>query len=358
MITTDSYLPEGFYPSPAPSFTHQKLPFVPQSPDMGHSDSTYDTEEDCHQMFFLDHQPQMFMSTTSISDAPLYSTAMSYPSYEQDTWSQYSQIPSPVSMYPYSSEASMGGYESYMAQVPSNIVPPMPQGVSSSSFNFNEPMTRHNLLTGFTNSNIRQSSPMDHSTASMSELSSRSPSPNFQKSTMRHTRRESVLSNRSSSSSLHAFGIPIHTQDSSNVQAWRCAFPNCTSRAVFTRGCDLRKHYNRHSKHLFCRVDGCPQSEAACVAIAQRQAIQSGADISLANLAISGGFSSKKDRARHEAKHNPGIKCEWTGPNGEECERLFSRMDNMKDHVRRIHNKGLPQSTTQNMKSRRKTTGS
>ncbi|KAL1846192.1 hypothetical protein Plec18170_009308 [Paecilomyces lecythidis] len=90
---------------------------------------------------------------------------------------------------------------------------------------------------------------------------------------------------------------------------WRCAYPGCTSRAVFTRGCDLRKHFNRHSKHLFCRYEGCPQ-------------------------ATEGGFSSNKDRTRHEAKHNPGILCEWDG-----CSRVFSRVDNMKDHVRRIHKK-------------------
>ena len=80
---------------------------------------------------------------------------------------------------------------------------------------------------------------------------------------------------------------------------WSCAFAGCTSRATFTRGCDLRKHYKRHTKSLFCRHEGCPQSRE-------------------------GGFSSKKDRARHEAKHNPGILCEWTG-----CERVFSRVDNM-----------------------------
>ncbi|KAL1587099.1 hypothetical protein WHR41_04383 [Cladosporium halotolerans] len=88
---------------------------------------------------------------------------------------------------------------------------------------------------------------------------------------------------------------------------WACAWPGCTSRSRFTRACDLRKHYKRHSKTLFCRQEGCPQ-------------------------ATEGGFSSKKDRARHEAKHNPMITCEWDG-----CGRLFSRVDNMKDHVRRVH---------------------
>ncbi|CAK1359404.1 uncharacterized protein RHO25_002793 [Cercospora beticola] len=89
--------------------------------------------------------------------------------------------------------------------------------------------------------------------------------------------------------------------------SWSCAYPGCTSKSTFHRGCDLRKHYKRHTKSLYCRHEGCPQ-------------------------ATEGGFSSKKDRARHEAKHNPTIVCEWDG-----CERLFSRQDNMKDHVRRVH---------------------
>jgi hypothetical protein len=80
---------------------------------------------------------------------------------------------------------------------------------------------------------------------------------------------------------------------------WSCAYPGCTSRAVFTRGCDLRKHHKRHTKSFFCRYPGCSQ-------------------------ATGGGFSSKKDLARHEAKHNPGVVCEWSG-----CDRVFSRVDNM-----------------------------
>ncbi|PLB45150.1 hypothetical protein P170DRAFT_273803 [Aspergillus steynii IBT 23096] len=104
-----------------------------------------------------------------------------------------------------------------------------------------------------------------------------------------------------SSRDLSEYGIP--NADGS----WRCAYPGCTSQTTFRRGCDLRKHYNRHRKHLFCRYPECAQS-------------------------TSGGFSSKKDRDRHEAKHNPGVPCEW--PN---CRRMFSRVDNMKDHVRRVH---------------------
>lgn len=99
---------------------------------------------------------------------------------------------------------------------------------------------------------------------------------------------------------LHNYG----TLNNDN-RTWRCAYPGCNSKAMFVRPCDLRKHFNRHSKSFFCRHEECPQS-------------------------MGGGFSSKKDRTRHEAKHNPGVKCEWEG-----CERIFSRVDNMRDHLRR-----------------------
>jgi len=81
--------------------------------------------------------------------------------------------------------------------------------------------------------------------------------------------------------------------------SWKCAYQGCTSKSVFHRGCDLRKHFKRHTKTLFCRHPGCSQATV-------------------------GGFSSKKDRARHEASHNPTIVCEWEG-----CTKLFSRVDNM-----------------------------
>ena len=85
-------------------------------------------------------------------------------------------------------------------------------------------------------------------------------------------------------------------------ETWRCAYPRCTSKAAFYRACDLRKHFNRHKKILFCRHSDCPQSKEDGL----------------------GGFSSKKDLARHEASHDPRIACEWLG-----CPRVFSRMDNM-----------------------------
>lgn len=139
------------------------------------------------------------------------------------------------------------------------------------------------------------------SSAPAVSIESTSPAPSDFESFSSRPHPPSPLSNPGD---LRRYGIP--TGDG----AWRCAHPGCTSQAVFRRGCDLRKHFNRHRKHLFCRHKGCPQS---------RQ----------------GGFSSKKDRARHEAKHNPGIVCEWDG-----CGRVFSRVDNMKDHMRRIHRRG------------------
>jgi hypothetical protein len=139
----------------------------------------------------------------------------------------------------------------------------------------------------------------------------------------------------SNSPSLLSYGIPV-SQGDITLPTWRCAYPGCTSRALFTRGCDLRKHFNRHSKHLFCRVEGCPQSAAAsALASALTYSERRRSSCYLGG----GGFSSKKDRARHEAKHNPDIRCGWRGPEGEDCGRVFSRMDNMKDHVRRIHGK-------------------
>lgn len=343
MLHSDSYLPEVFYPSPAPSFSHQRPAFTPQSPDMGHSDSTYDTEEETQQnYFFHSSNTQLFANTAALQTSGLYAATMPYASYEQSGWVHYNDYPATVSMFQYPNEESPSVYPVYMSPAPSTIIPPVPQGVTSASFDFNGPISKSqdssNFLRSFSNSSIRHHSLEEPSTNSISGMSSRSSSPGLSSSAptgseLRRSRRASLVPHRSSSSSLHAYGIPIRSPESTSVQAWRCAFPNCTSRAVFTRGCDLRKHYNRHSKHLFCRIEGCPQSEAACVAVAQQQAIQAGADASDSSmLAVSGGFSSKKDRARHEAKHAPSIKCEV-----ENCGRVFSRMDNMKDHCRRIH---------------------
>ncbi len=143
--------------------------------------------------------------------------------------------------------------------------------------------------------------------------------------------RQSLESDTTSTKSpLSACGIPLTISNtSSDKLGWKCAYSECTSKVTFTRFCDLRKHYNKHFKHLFCRMDGCPQSQA--VAVAQTT-----------NHRSSGCFSSRKDRERHEAKHNPCIKCEWKG---EKCGRLFSRRDNMRDHLRRVHRKHAQKST-------------
>jgi hypothetical protein len=121
---------------------------------------------------------------------------------------------------------------------------------------------------------------------------------------------ESNFSRSSSpgTSDLSAYGYLNHQG------TWSCAYPGCTSRAVFTRGCDLRKHHKRHTKSFFCRYPGCSQ-------------------------ATGGGFSSKKDLARHEAKHNPGVVCEWDG-----CDRIFSRVDNMVSNlltISRVYNSNV-----------------
>ena len=176
-----------------------------------------------------------------------------------------------------------------------------------------------------------------YSHSSVSSLS-RSSSPALTNSSIAPTLSNSSLS--SGSNSLHSYGIPVHSSLPSAPQSWRCAYPGCTSRALFTRGCDLRKHFNRHSKHLYCRIEGCPQSEVSARRLSIDARGRSG------SVSGGGGFSSKKDRARHEAKHNPGIRCEWRGENDEECERVFSRVDNMKDHVRRIHRKGQAAAAT------------
>ncbi|EME44982.1 hypothetical protein DOTSEDRAFT_128368, partial [Dothistroma septosporum NZE10] len=93
---------------------------------------------------------------------------------------------------------------------------------------------------------------------------------------------------------------------------WSCSYPGCRCGHKFARKCDLRKHAKRHTSVFYCRRPDCPRS-------AQR------------------GFASKKDRERHEAKHNPSVTCQWRG-----CTRMFSRQDNMRDHMRRVHSRDTP----------------
>lgn len=96
-----------------------------------------------------------------------------------------------------------------------------------------------------------------------------------------------------------------------------CTFPGCSSKVLFTRRCDLTKHYKQHLRQFFCRVEGCRMSEAASKSTSgDKRPV---------------GFSTKKDRIRHEKMHNPSIICEH-------CRKVFSREDNLRDHVHRLHN--------------------
>ncbi|KAK5451589.1 hypothetical protein LTS15_007849 [Exophiala xenobiotica] len=296
--------------------------------------------------------PSMGFGHTSTSGAG----TNSYNIYEQSSWYGFPNYSQPTHMMPYEPNHSTS-YDAFTSTHPSmaNIIPPTPQDIQPAPFDFN---AAPSLAS---NGHLVASPSFSHvshrSRSSISSLSrSCSPIPHLSKSLSGDMDSTGMLRpnlrshSTSSTSSLHLYGIPVaeaatpsmmptgistssasagSPTGSGSTHAWRCAYPGCTSRATFTRGCDLRKHYNRHSKHLFCRVDGCPQSEGAAASRAKS-----------ADQPLAGGFSSKKDRARHEAKHSPSIKCEWRSPDGEECPRVFSRMDNMKDHVRRIHSKG------------------
>jgi hypothetical protein len=122
------------------------------------------------------------------------------------------------------------------------------------------------------------------------------------------------------------------------LQARRCPYPGCMSRASFTRTCDLRKHYRRHLQRFYCRVAGCPRSAPGTASgepdiLSQPARAEGNPRMVMTDTRrLHSWFASHKDRARHEAKHSPHIRCAWEG-----CGRVFSRLDNMKDHVRRIH---------------------
>nr|AXP33365.1 transcription factor [Fusarium graminearum] len=99
----------------------------------------------------------------------------------------------------------------------------------------------------------------------------------------------------------------------------KCPFPSCKSATVFESGRDFRRHYRQHFKRFFCRYSECPQSAQDLQEIGTK------------------GFATRKDRARHESKHKPTVRCPWQDKEGQQCLRVFSRVDNMRDHYRRIH---------------------
>jgi hypothetical protein len=308
-----------------------ELPYFPPPDGMNFQNDKEEMEQ-----FFLPTASNEGYYPVSSSMAPhqmFYSSAESYSNYGQQQWqgipmfgqhavsSSVEEVrPSAFSTYDMPAYGSGGSF-----------IPPTPQ----SPFPFQATPLLLQQQGYLSPQGLQPNARPIHYNHSRSASSiSRSCTPNLdptQASSALSTYSADSNAESSTSSSLLAYGVPVPQSGMSGSQTWRCAYPGCTSRALFTRGCDLRKHFNRHSKHLFCRVEGCPQSEAYALAdSSSRRGSASGG----------GGFSSKKDRARHEAKHNPGIRCEWQGSEGEECGRVFSRMDNMKDHVRRIHRKG------------------
>ncbi|KAL0944556.1 C2H2 transcription factor [Colletotrichum truncatum] len=87
---------------------------------------------------------------------------------------------------------------------------------------------------------------------------------------------------------------------------WRCRYTGCSSSRVFLRACDLRKHFRGHAKYFFCTEKRC-----------QRTGV---------------GFATRKDFQRHMGSHKPTVRCLHP-----DCDRIFSRKDNMREHYKKIH---------------------
>ncbi|KAF9881675.1 hypothetical protein CkaCkLH20_00821 [Colletotrichum karsti] len=87
---------------------------------------------------------------------------------------------------------------------------------------------------------------------------------------------------------------------------WRCRYAGCCSSRVFLRACDLRKHFRGHAKYFFCTEKRCQQAGV--------------------------GFATRKDFQRHMGSHKPAVRCLHP-----DCDRIFSRKDNMREHYKKIH---------------------
>ncbi|KAJ5309435.1 ATP synthase subunit delta [Penicillium atrosanguineum] len=247
-------------------------------------------------------QPYYSFGTSQPMVSPQIQNISGYTSQEINKWCMESDTSSEF-YQPSNSCPSMNQLAFASPEIPSSVYLPLGEHMSTSEQWFTPIFAGPSTIPGpIPEAFLSPSSAPAVSVTSSSAMST-SPAPtlsDFESPSSRHR----PASPPSNPADLTRYGIPA------GEGVWRCAYPACTSQALFRRGCDLRKHFNRHRKHLFCRHEGCPQSKQ-------------------------GGFSSKKDCARHEAKHNPGIVCEWDG-----CGRVFSRVDNMKDHVRRIHRRG------------------
>lgn len=94
---------------------------------------------------------------------------------------------------------------------------------------------------------------------------------------------------------------PIQNPDNT----WACPQPGCTHPG-HKRRCDARKHYKSHTKPYACRVKGCEYRS-----------------------------SNAKDRERHyDTRHAKTRHPACPAPG---CGVLKSRVDNMRDHIRRKH---------------------
>lgn len=117
---------------------------------------------------------------------------------------------------------------------------------------------------------------------------------------------------------LEHFHKPVRcnpVMNSTPATSLQCPHPGCQSKVLYTRKCDLEKHYRFHFRKYFCRIPGCALCEMNSLTV-------SGSGY--------GGFSTKKDRDRHEKSHFPALTCEY-------CGKLFSRRDNLRDHWRKRH---------------------
>ncbi|KAL9110246.1 MAG: hypothetical protein Q9227_005153 [Pyrenula ochraceoflavens] len=337
----------SFYVNPPPSEGGNELPHTQgayyQTPNYAQSNAYAPANNWIPESYY--HSPGI--PYTQASEPNFYS---SYQATYTSNPGSATQRPSLTSSYP-------SAYDT--TTYPTSYQISHPHRPSNSSIKSPPSHTLAQDITTTTPSSPSQSSSSPTTSSRAASNSPRQSPPNTHHSHHSHHPATSTPSasthrtNSSSSSSLSPYGLPV---PGAPPNSWRCAFPHCTSRTIFTRGCDLRKHYHRHEKRFYCRHAGCPSSQPDPHPHPHPHPLpghhhhhhhsdQSAAAAAAAGLTGGKGFSSKKDRARHEAKHNPQVRCTWVWRNarGEEerCGKVFSRVDNMQDHVKRIHRKGM-----------------
>ncbi|PTB37056.1 hypothetical protein M441DRAFT_261213 [Trichoderma asperellum CBS 433.97] len=129
--------------------------------------------------------------------------------------------------------------------------------------------------------------------------------------------RQPILDDKSNTTLEH-FYRPLHCNpvpSSAPTTSLKCPHPACQSKVLYTRKCDLEKHYRSHFRKYFCRISECSLCEMNSLTV-------SGSGYS--------GFATRKDRDRHERSHFPALSCKC-------CGKVFSRLDNLRDHWRKRH---------------------